>query len=71
MAKVTVCFEEQSVYTTQIDVPDEFVENKDTDKIIDAAIEYYNKNRTDMLFNCLASFVSIEDEDLETNFTEF
>ena len=71
MAKVTVCFEEQSVYTTQIDVPDEFVENKDTDKIIDAAIEYYNKNRTDMSFNCLASFVSIEDEDLETGFTEF
>jgi len=71
MAKVKVTFEETLSKEIEIEVPQELIDSKDTNKILDKAIEMYNNEEIVLTGdNCTASYVAITEEYLETHFVE-
>lgn len=72
MAKVKITFEETLSKEIEIEVPQEFIDAKATNKILDKAIEMYNNKEIVLTGdNCIASYVAVTEENLETNFIEF
>ncbi len=71
MAKVKVTFEETLTKEIEIEVPQELIDSKDTNKILDKAIEMYNNKEVVLTGdNCTASYVAVTEENLETHFIE-
>ena len=71
MAKVKVTFEETLSKEIEIEVPQELIDNKDTDTILNKAIDLYNKEEIVLTGdNCTASCVAVTEENLETHFIE-
>jgi hypothetical protein len=72
MAKITVVLEELISESFEIDVPQELIDDKNGSKIIDIAIDMYNKkDLTVCKDNVIASYVAIDDPDFPNHFTEF
>jgi hypothetical protein len=71
MAKVKVIFKEVLSKEIEIEVPQELIDNKDTNKILDKAIEMYNNEEIVLTGdNCISAHVAITEEYLETHFVE-
>lgn len=71
MAKVKVTFEETLSKEVEIEVPQEYIDSKDTNKILNKAIEMYNNEEIVLTGdNCISSYVAITEEYLETHFIE-
>lgn len=71
MAKINFTFEEVLSKTVEIEVPDQLINDKNTEAILDIAIEKYNNEEVILGGdNCIASYVKIDNEDVETGFHE-
>lgn len=72
MAKIKVVLEELVSETFEIDVPQELIDSKDGNKIIDIAIDMYNKKDLKVCKdNVIVSYVAIDDPEFPNHFTEF